>query len=66
MKLSHKFLLKPGKTARKLKLKDWDPDYDPGRKREDMESEFAHFSSQMSELQYKLFADNTKSLLIVL
>ena len=66
MKLSHKFLLKPGKTARKLKLKHWDPDYDPGRKREDMESEFAHFSSQMSELQYKLFADNTKSLLIIL
>lgn len=66
MELSQKLLVKPGKAARKLKLKDWDPDYDTGKSKKDMETELAHFSSQISELQYKLYADNSLSLLIVL
>jgi PPK2 family polyphosphate:nucleotide phosphotransferase len=66
MKLGQKLLVKSGKTARKLKLKDWDPDYDAGKKREDVENELVNFSSQVSELQYKLFAANSQSLMIIL
>lgn len=54
MKLSQKLLVKREKTARKLKFKDWDPNYDAGKKREDVESEMVHFYSQASKLQYKL------------
>jgi PPK2 family polyphosphate:nucleotide phosphotransferase len=66
MKLSQKFLIKPGKTARKLKLKDWDPGYDGGKKREDVENEMVQFFGKISKLQYKLFAANNQSLLIIL
>lgn len=66
MKLSQKLLVKSGKTARKLKLKDWDPDYDAGRKRGDVENELVRFSNRVSKLQYMLFAGNSQSLLIVL
>jgi polyphosphate kinase 2 (PPK2 family) len=64
MKLSQKFLIKSG--ARKLKLKDWDPDYDGGKKREDVENDMVQFSGKVSKLQYKLFAANNQSLLIIL
>jgi PPK2 family polyphosphate:nucleotide phosphotransferase len=66
MELSLKLLLKPGKKTRKLKLKDWDPDYDAGKKKEEVEKELVHFSSRISELQYKLFAANSQSLVIIL
>jgi PPK2 family polyphosphate:nucleotide phosphotransferase len=66
MRLDQKLLVKPGKRTRKLKLKDWDPDYDADKRKVDVESELAHFSSRMSELQYKLFAANSHSLVIIL
>lgn len=65
MELSRKFLVKPEKMTRKLKLKEWF-DYDANKRKEDVEKDFTHFSSRMSELQYKLYADNTQSLLIIL
>jgi PPK2 family polyphosphate:nucleotide phosphotransferase len=65
MELNQKFLIGPEKT-KKLKLKDWDPNYDAGKRKEDVESELAHFSSQISELQYKLFAAKSQSLVIIL
>lgn len=65
MELSRKFLVKPGKMAGKLKLKEWF-DYDANKRKEDVEKDFTHFSSRMSELQYKLYADNRQSLLIIL
>ncbi len=64
MQLGQKLLVKPGKIARKLKLEDWSPDGD--KKKENVERELVRLSSQMSELQYKLFADNSRSLLIIL
>lgn len=63
MKLSEKLLVKPGKKA---KLKDWMPSYDAGKKKKDVESELIYFSTRMSQLQYKLFADNTHSIVIIL
>ena len=66
MGLNQKLLVKPGKTTRKLKLKDWDPDYDADKRKQDVERELAHFSSRMSELQHKLFAANSHSLVIIL
>jgi PPK2 family polyphosphate:nucleotide phosphotransferase len=62
LRLSEEFLIKPGK----LKLKEWDANYHANKKKEDVESELATFSSQMSELQYKLFADNRQALVIIL
>ena len=52
--------------ARKLKLGDLSPEYDGDKKKENVEHELARLSSQMSELQYKLFADKCQSLLIIL
>jgi polyphosphate kinase 2 (PPK2 family) len=66
MQLEQKLLVTPGKMARKLKLGDWSPEYDGDKKKENVECELARLSSQMSELQYKLFADNSQSLLIIL
>jgi PPK2 family polyphosphate:nucleotide phosphotransferase len=66
MQLGQKLLVKPGKIARKLKLEDWSTDYDVDRKKENVERELARLSSQMSELQYKLFAGKSQSLLIIL
>ena len=36
------------------------------KQKEDAEKDLVHFSSRMSELQYKLFADNGQTLLIIL
>ena len=66
MQLEQKLLVKPGKIARKLKLEDWSTEYDVVRKKENVERELARLSSQMSELQYKLFAGKSQSLLIIL
>ncbi len=66
MDFRRKFVVKPRKTTRNLKLKNWDPDYDAGKKKQDVERELAHLSTQMCRLQYELFADNSQSLLIIL
>jgi len=66
MTLGQKLLVKPSKLTRKLKLEDWDTDYNPYRKKENVEHELDRLSRQMSELQYKLFADKNQSLLIIL
>jgi PPK2 family polyphosphate:nucleotide phosphotransferase len=66
MKLSQKFLVRSGKTPRRLKLKDWDPDYNADKKKEDAENELVHFASRVSELQQRLFAANSQSLMIIL
>jgi hypothetical protein len=63
-----KLLLKSERiaTTRGLKLKNWDPDYHAGKSKEDIDRDLVNFSKKISKLQYKLFADNSKSLLIVL
>jgi len=66
MGLNKKLLIEPEKTTEKLNLKDWDTGYDDGKRKEDVESELAHFSSQMSELQFKLYAAKSHSLVIIL
>ena len=63
---NQKLLVKPVKTTRKLKLKDSDHDDDADKRKEDVESELAHFSGRMSELQHKLFGANSRSLVIIL
>ncbi|HET7149470.1 MAG TPA: PPK2 family polyphosphate kinase [Candidatus Nitrosopolaris sp.] len=64
--LNQKLLAKAGKASSRLKLKDWDPGYDADKRKEDVENELAHFSSQMSKLEHKFFAANNHSLLIIL
>ena len=67
MDLDKNLLIKPGQeSTRMLKLKDWDPDYTGDKSKKDMECELAKFHLKMSELQYKLFADSSKSILIIL
>jgi PPK2 family polyphosphate:nucleotide phosphotransferase len=67
MDLDKNLLISPGhETTKKLKLKDWDPDYTGGKSKRDMECELSKLLSRMSELQYKLFADSSKSILIIL
>ena len=62
-----KFLVKPAKSAaNQIKLKDWDPQYSGSNTKIDMLAEMEQFSKRISELQYKLFAANSKSLLIIL
>ncbi len=64
MQLQQKLFVTPKK--RNLKLGDWSPDYDGDKKKENVDHELARLTSCMSELQYKLFADNSKSLFIIL
>ncbi len=62
-----KFLVKPTKSSEnQIKLKDWDPQYSGNKSKIDMLAEMEEFSKKISELQYKLFAANSKSLLIIL
>ena len=62
-----KFLVKPTKSsANQIKLKDWDPQYSGDKSKNEMLTEMEQFSKRISELQYKLFAANSKSLLIIL
>ena len=62
-----KFLVNPTKlSANQLKLKNWNAQYNGNKSKIDMVTEMEQFSLQISELQYKLFADNSKSLLIIL
>jgi len=66
MQLGQKLLVKPSKLARKLKLEDWNTEYNAYKKKENVERKLDRLSRQMSELQYKLFASKNQSLLIIL
>ncbi len=66
MDLSKELLLKPRKGTQNSKLKDLDSNYDAGKSKEDMENDMPSLFNQMSDLQYKLFADSSKALLIIL
>jgi PPK2 family polyphosphate:nucleotide phosphotransferase len=59
------FLVKPRTT---VKLRQYDPDYEKKqtRKMEQAETELIELSNHMSHLQYKLFADRSQALLIIL
>lgn len=59
------FLVKPRTT---FKLRQYDPDYGKNqtRKMEQAETELSELSNRMSHLQYKLFADRSQALLIIL
>ena len=62
-----KFLIKPTKlSANQIKLRNWDPQYSGNKSKNDMITELEQFSKKIAELQYKLFAANSKSLLIIL
>jgi PPK2 family polyphosphate:nucleotide phosphotransferase len=62
-----KFLVNPAKSsANQIKLKNWDPLYSWNKSKIDTVTEMEQFSKKISELQYKLFAANKKSLLIIL
>lgn len=62
-----KFLVNPTKSsANQIKLKNWDPLYSWNKSKIDTVTEMEQFSKKISELQYKLFAANKKSLLIIL
>lgn len=51
----------------KVKLNEWDPDYDGGIFEKEVESTLnKDLLDRMSDLQYKLFADKNQSLLIIL
>jgi PPK2 family polyphosphate:nucleotide phosphotransferase len=66
MELKSKLILKPGRTTRKVKLKEWDPGYTANKKKENVENELTQLSSQISESQYKFFAAKSQSLVIIL
>src|SRR5215472_3166980 len=66
MQLRQKLLVTPGKIARKLIFGDRSPDYDGDKKKENVDHELDRLSSRMTELEYKLFADNSQSLIILL
>ena len=65
VQLGQKLLVKPSKLARKLKLEDWNTEYDAKTKKENVERELDRLSRQMSELQY-IFVCKNQSLLIIL
>ena len=51
----------------KVKLNEWDPDYDGGIFKKEVESTLnKDLLDRMSDLQYKLFANKNQSLLIIL
>jgi PPK2 family polyphosphate:nucleotide phosphotransferase len=66
MAFSWKFLVRPEKVKKKLNLRNWDADYRANKSKESVETELTAFSSQLSELQYKLYADNRYALVIIL
>jgi PPK2 family polyphosphate:nucleotide phosphotransferase len=58
-----KLLIQPGK---RVELSKFDPDDTFGKKRDDLDNKLPKLKSSMSELQYKLYIENEKALLIVL
>ena len=62
-----KFLVNPTKSsANQVKLKNWDPQYTWNKDKIDTVTEMDQFSKKITELQYKLFAANNKSFLVIL
>lgn len=58
-----KLLIQPGKH---MDLSKVDPDDTFGKKRDELDSKLPKLKSSMSELQYKLYIENERALLIVL
>ncbi len=59
-----KFIVKPGD---KVNLEKWDPDATPdGKDKDKAEEATAKHLKELAEQQYKLYADNTRSVLVVL
>lgn len=58
-----KLLIQPGKH---MDLSKVDPDDTFGNKRDELDGKLPKLKSSMSELQYKLYIENEKALLIVL
>ena len=54
------------KTQRKLNLDPWDLDISGAHSKKTLENELIGISQSLSTLQYKLYAENKKSLLVVL
>ena len=54
------------KTQRKLNLDPWDLDISGAHSKKTLENELIGISESLSTLQYKLYAENKKSLLVVL
>ena len=64
MKFSERFRVKPGS---KVRLADWDPDDTTGfRDKKSVRSKTEKSLERLSELQYVLYAENKRSVLIVL
>ncbi|HEX5672744.1 MAG TPA: PPK2 family polyphosphate kinase [Nitrososphaeraceae archaeon] len=63
LKEIRKLLIQPGKH---MDLSKFDPDDTFGKKRDELDSKLPKIKSLMSELQYKLYIENEKALLIVL
>ena len=64
MDFAKRFKVKPGS---KVRLSDWDPD-DTGKQRhkKDAESNLAHVIERLDVLQYLLYAENRRAVLVVL
>jgi len=58
--------LKEGKRDGEISLSKWDPDDTFGKEKEEIEKELDEILPELSELQYKLYAEREKSLLIIL
>ncbi len=64
MELAEKLRVKPG---RKVALSDYDTDATPGYKQKpDTDGDLEKSTSKLAELQYRLYAENKRALLIVL
>ncbi|HKR73393.1 MAG TPA: hypothetical protein VJR94_04705, partial [Candidatus Nitrosocosmicus sp.] len=53
-------------AQKKLNLDQWDPDLSGAHSKKTLEKELIGISESLSTLQYKLYAENKKSLLVVL
>lgn len=61
--MKYSFMIEPGHT---VKLKDYDPDFNAGLKKEDAAAKLVKLGEELSELQYLMYAAADTSLLIVL
>lgn len=58
--------LKEGKRDNEVSLSKWNPDDTFGKEKEEIEKELDEILPELAELQYKLYAEREKSLLIIL
>jgi PPK2 family polyphosphate:nucleotide phosphotransferase len=58
--------LKEGKRDDEISLSKWNPDDTFGKEKEEIEKELDEILPELAELQYKLYAEREKSLLIIL